>query len=224
MGAVAAGFLIDTTRLNPLMRRSAEVTRSADTILNVENENLLNPEKTTIVPAHETRTAENTDVQINAGQNPEIPSGGPGHRINILVPLRWSDMDAYGHINNVQIARILEEARITAFGTPRGTGVPGVQPHVSLFDDLPDGTLALVVEQKIRYVRTLDYRNIPAIVQLWIGGVKGASFDIHYVVKDPITRHTCVHASSRLAFVDEDKGGLQRLTPEQKERIAPYIA
>ena len=32
-----------------------------------------------------------------------------------LVPLRWSDMDAYGHVNNVQYLRLLEEARITAF-------------------------------------------------------------------------------------------------------------
>ncbi|MDQ1536954.1 MAG: acyl-CoA thioester hydrolase, partial [Actinomycetota bacterium] len=24
------------------------------------------------------------------------------------VPLRWSDMDAYGHVNNVQFLRLLE--------------------------------------------------------------------------------------------------------------------
>ncbi|MGX1474786.1 UNVERIFIED_CONTAM: acyl-CoA thioesterase FadM [Streptomyces canus] len=27
-------------------------------------------------------------------------------------PLRWADMDAYGHVNNVVFLRYLEEARI----------------------------------------------------------------------------------------------------------------
>ena len=102
--------------------------------------------------------------------------------------MRWGDMDAYGHINNVQIVRMLEEARIAAFGPPRGAGLPGIEPQVSLFNDVPEGTMALVVDHRIRYVRTLEYRNVPAVVQVWIGAVKGASFDIHYLVQDPVTR------------------------------------
>ncbi|MFM6850406.1 MAG: thioesterase family protein, partial [Terrabacter sp.] len=31
------------------------------------------------------------------------------------VALRWSDMDAYAHINNVQFLRLLEDARVIAF-------------------------------------------------------------------------------------------------------------
>lgn len=143
-------------------------------------------------------------------------------RIEVLVPMRWSDMDAYGHINNVQIVRMLEEARIGAFGPPRGAGLPGIEPEVSLFNDVPEGTLALVVDHRIRYVRTLEYRNVPAVVQVWIGAMKGASFDIHYLVQDPVTREDCVRASSHLAFVDEATGRVLRLTPEQKERLAPF--
>lgn len=143
-------------------------------------------------------------------------------RIEVLVPMRWGDMDAYGHINNVQIVRMLEEARIGAFGPPRGAGLPGVEPHVSLFNDVPEGTMALVVDHKIRYVRTLEYRNVPAVVEVWVGAVKGASFDIHYLIKDPVTAEECVKASSHLAFVDEATGRVQRLTPTQKERLAPF--
>ncbi|MET4095010.1 acyl-CoA thioester hydrolase [Arthrobacter sp. UYCu712] len=143
-------------------------------------------------------------------------------RIEVQVPTRWSDMDAYGHINNVQIVRILEEARIAAFGPPRGAGLPGTEPPVPLFSEVPEGTLALVVEHKIRYVRTLEYRNVPALVQLWIGAVKGASFDIHYVVQDPVTREECVRATSHLAFVEQATGRVLRLTPEQKEKLALF--
>jgi acyl-CoA thioester hydrolase len=133
-------------------------------------------------------------------------------------------MDAYGHVNNVQVVRILEEARIAAFGPPRGAGLPGVEPQVSLFNDVEEGTMALVVEHKIRYVRTLEYRNVPAVVQVWIGAVKGASFDIHYLLQDPVTREDCVKATTHLAFVDEGTGRVLRLTPEQKARLSPFVA
>ncbi|GAC1371541.1 MAG: hypothetical protein NVSMB43_07620 [Pseudarthrobacter sp.] len=53
------------------------------------------------------------------------------------MPMRWGDMDAYGHINNVQIVRMMEEARIAAFGPPRGTGKPGIEPEVGLFNEVP---------------------------------------------------------------------------------------
>ena len=33
----------------------------------------------------------------------------------VEVPLRWSDMDAYGHVNNVQYLRLLEDARVIGF-------------------------------------------------------------------------------------------------------------
>lgn len=144
-------------------------------------------------------------------------------RIEVQVPMRWGDMDAYGHINNVQIVRMLEEARIAAFGPPRGPGLPGTPPPVSLFDTVPEGTLTLVVEHRVRYVRTLEYRNIPARVLVWVGAVKGASFDVHYLVQDPVTGEDCVKATTHLAFVDEATGRVQRLTPEQKELLAPYI-
>jgi acyl-CoA thioester hydrolase len=132
-------------------------------------------------------------------------------------------MDAYGHINNVQVVRMLEEARIAAFGPPRGAGLPGIEPQVALFNDVEEGTLALVVEHRIRYMRTLEYRNVPAVVQVWIGAVKGASFDIHYLVQDPVTREDCVKATTHLAFVDEASGRVLRLTPDQKQRLAPFV-
>src|SRR5215218_4950719 len=112
-------------------------------------------------------------------ENGKIAEQGSHHkhhaqRIQVQVPMRWGDMDAYGHINNVQIVRMLEEARIAAFGPPGGAGLPGVEPPVSLFNVVGEGTMALVVEHKVRYVRTLEYRNIPAIAEIWVGAVKGA--------------------------------------------------
>ncbi len=57
-------------------------------------------------------------------------------RLEVKVPMRWGDMDAYGHINNVQLVRILEEARIAAFGPPRGAGLPGMETRGPLFNEV----------------------------------------------------------------------------------------
>ena len=39
-------------------------------------------------------------------------------RIHIPIPLRWGDLDAYNHVNNVHMLRILEEARVRALWAP----------------------------------------------------------------------------------------------------------
>ena len=42
-------------------------------------------------------------------------SGAP---LRVQVPMRWGDMDAYGHVNNIAVVQLLEEARVAAFGVP----------------------------------------------------------------------------------------------------------
>ena len=53
-------------------------------------------------------------------------------RLEIPVQLRWSDMDAYQHVNNVEMLRLLEEARIEAFWShpvaPDGSRVESAFP------------------------------------------------------------------------------------------------
>jgi acyl-CoA thioester hydrolase len=132
-------------------------------------------------------------------------------------------MDAYGHINNVQIVRMLEEARVAAFGPPGGTGAAGIEPLVPLFSAVPDGTLALVVEHRVRYVRPLDYRNVPAQVDVWVSGLKAAALTLDYLVHDPVDGHECVRATTQIAFVEESTGRLMRLTDDQRRRLQPYV-
>ena len=40
-------------------------------------------------------------------------------RLHVPIRLRWSDLDAYGHVNNAEMLRLLEEARIQAFWVDR---------------------------------------------------------------------------------------------------------
>ncbi|GAA4655667.1 acyl-CoA thioesterase [Arthrobacter cryoconiti] len=142
-----------------------------------------------------------------------------GARLTVHVPMRWGDMDAYGHINNVAVMRILEEARVHAFGAPAGTGAPGVEMELPVFADLAPGTQALVVEHRVKYLTPLNYRNIPARVDVWVSAIKGASFTIAYAIEDPVTRVRCVIAETVLAFLHAASGTVLRITPEKKVQL-----
>jgi acyl-CoA thioester hydrolase len=142
-------------------------------------------------------------------------------RLTVHVPMRWGDMDAYGHINNVEVLSILEEARIHAFGPPAGTGMPGVEVELPVFTDLPEGTQTLVVEHRVKYLTPLNYRNIPARIEVWISAVKGASFTVAYAIFDPVTGVRCVIAETVLAFFHEGTGTLMRIAAAKKALLEP---
>ncbi|MDO5743987.1 MAG: thioesterase family protein [Micrococcaceae bacterium] len=145
-------------------------------------------------------------------------------KIRVEVPMRWGDMDAYGHINNVNLVRMMEEARIAGFGVPGGTGKPGTEPLVDLFSTVPENTQILVVEHRVRYLKPLDYRNVPAHVDLWISTIKAASFDICYEFHDPVDGGVCVRAATTLAFFSVGTQRLLRLDAANKEALARYAA
>src|SRR5699024_1528274 len=42
----------------------------------------------------------------------------PPSALDLPIPVRWTDLDAYGHVNNAAMVRLLEEARIAAFWQP----------------------------------------------------------------------------------------------------------
>ena len=91
----------------------------------------------------------------------------------VHVPLRWSDMDAYGHVNNVQYLRLLEDARVTGLRAWDATGSSMLDEGI------------VVTRHRIEYRAPLTYRPEPVAVDLWVTRVHGAGFDVGYVVRDP---------------------------------------
>lgn len=59
----------------------------------------------------------------------------------VLLELRWGDMDAYGHVNNVTQMQLLEEARVRALGSPTqsrdAVAVPGAHGAAEVVSGLP---------------------------------------------------------------------------------------
>lgn len=142
--------------------------------------------------------------------------------LRVEVPMRWGDMDAYGHVNNVNLIRLMEEARIGGFGVPGGTGAPGTTPKADIFSAVPAGTQILVVEHRVRYLRPLEYRNVPVNVDLWVANIKPASFDICYEFRDPVEDHVCVKALTTLAYFDPVTARVQRLSAEERSGLAIF--
>lgn len=138
------------------------------------------------------------------------------------VPMRWGDMDPYGHVNNVEVVRLLEEARIAALGVPVGTGDQVDPPLIPFFSALPEGTQALITENRIKYLRSLEYRNTPVEVRVWVVSARGGALTLGFEITDVVTRRACVRAETQLAFFVPVTGTVLRITPEQQEVLAPY--
>jgi acyl-CoA thioester hydrolase len=91
----------------------------------------------------------------------------------VHVPMRWSDMDAYQHINNVAFLGYFEMARVNLFFE-----------HPT-HDEKTGMRRGLVVHSHdIQYKRSVVYDAEPLKVQVWISSVRAASFRCHYELFD----------------------------------------
>lgn len=152
-------------------------------------------------------------------------------RIVVPVQLRWSDMDAYAHVNNVEMLRLLEEARIEVFWRhPAGPDgeVPDHGRPTAVLDAGPGAlTSTFVARQEIQYVRPLGYRRAPVVVELWIGHLGGASIDVCYEVRDTPSdvEGSTVYAvaTTTIVLVDAATGRPRRMTPQERDVWAAHL-
>ena len=119
------------------------------------------------------------------------PRPRDAYRHFLPITTRWMDNDVYGHVNNVQFLRLLEDARVIAFAAA-GTDEGG-----SVVD-----TGLLVARSEIEYLHPLVYRTAPVAIDLWVTRLSGASFDMGYEVLDedgvPDDSETETYAALRL--------------------------
>jgi acyl-CoA thioester hydrolase len=128
-------------------------------------------------------------------------------------PMRWSDMDAYGHVNNVQYLRFFEDARIEAFGAARST-----EGDKSALD-----TGFLVVRHEIEYLKPLRWRPEPVHIDLWLTRLGGARIDVGYEVYDDPPGGERVRyavAESTLAVYDLVNERPKRIAAAELERLS----
>ncbi|GHH32924.1 acyl-CoA thioesterase [Streptomyces candidus] len=125
-------------------------------------------------------------------------------------PLRWSDMDAFGHVNNVVFLRYLEEARIDfMFRLAPGEGS----------ESFTGGSV--VARHEIDYVRPLVHRHEPVRIESWVTKIGAASLTIAYEIKDP--EQVYVRASTVVVPFNLAEGRPRRITAEEKSFLREYL-
>ncbi len=129
------------------------------------------------------------------------------------VSLRWSDMDAYAHINNVQFLRLLEDARVIAFRDWFGQDRSLVDEGV------------LVSRHEIEYRKPLGFRHEPVEIRLWVSRIGGAGFDIAYIVTDPEGVGETVYAvaETELALYDFTTAAPRRMRDWERESMGVHV-
>jgi len=142
-------------------------------------------------------------------------------RVHVPVTLRWSDLDAYGHVNNARLLTLLEEARIEVFWPGRvsdGAPLPDMQ--------MDDDTLSLIARQEIEYLAPLPHVREPLDIELWLGSIGGASLEVNYEVHAPRGAERDVlfaRAATTLVMVDARTTRPRRISARERALWEPYL-
>jgi acyl-CoA thioester hydrolase len=86
--------------------------------------------------------------------------------------LRWSDMDAYGHVNNARFLTLYEEARVALFFTgARQGGLTSFEEGI------------VIARHEVDYLRPVDYGD-PVRIEMWVEEIRPSRFTIAYEMRD----------------------------------------
>jgi len=150
-------------------------------------------------------------------------------RLAVPVAVRWGDLDAYGHVNNVAVLRLLEEARVAAFWHP-GDAEPEY-PTAVLLAGPGAQTITVVAKHEVEYLAPFGHLREGVVVELWIGNLGGASIDICYEIfpaqgegpDDGAPRRPFVRATSTLVMLDARTNAPRRLGEAERAAWEPFV-
>ena len=120
------------------------------------------------------------------------------------VHMRWSDMDAYRHINNSAYLAYLEQARVAMFFDRQ--------------ESFSSGTV--IARHEIDYLLPVVYHPEPLRVEMWIERVRGAQFTVRYEVFDQ--GRLAARASTLCVPFNFTIDRPRRLTGEEREILRGF--
>ena len=132
--------------------------------------------------------------------------------------LRWSDLDAYGHVNNSRFLTLYEEARVALmFAGGRAWGV----------GSFADGVV--IHRHEVDYLRPVDYalgrataEAAPTVrIELWVEEIRPSRFTVAYELYDGDVLAS--RARSVLVPFDLTRQVPRRITAEEKLFLQEYL-
>jgi acyl-CoA thioester hydrolase len=133
-------------------------------------------------------------------------------RFTFRCPVRWDDMDAFGHVNNVTFLTYMQEARTAMlFGGDAAEQIP----------DLIKGVV--VARHEIDYRRPLEWRPEPIEVDVWTAIVKPSSFTLRYEIRDQLAGAVLAEAMTVLVPFDLAAGRHRRVAAAERDFLTRYL-
>lgn len=123
-----------------------------------------------------------------------MPAENKIYLSTVDVPIRWSDMDAFGHVNNSVFFTYIEQARIEWWKQQK-------LPH---FD--AQKTFPVIVHTSCTYLKPIIYPEMIAI-KIYVGSVGKSSYENFYEIyskDDPTTLYA--EASAKIVWIDKHTG------------------
>jgi acyl-CoA thioester hydrolase len=124
------------------------------------------------------------------------------------VDVRWSDMDAFGHVNNARFLTLFEEAR-TSLIKHGGAGLAGLLAG------------CVVVRHEIDYLRPVTYGSGPVRIETWVSEVGRAGFRVAYEMFGP-DGQLASRAMTRLAPITVADGRPRRLSEPERSALLSW--
>ena len=137
------------------------------------------------------------------------------------VPVRWSDIDMYQHVNHATMVTILEEARVPFLREPFMKGIDTSSDPVAPLAQVG----LLIAEVKVTYKGQLRLVDSPLQVTIWVSRLRAVDFNLGYEVRsvgaDPDSKPAVIGETQLAAFnIEEQK--LVRLLPHHREYLERF--
>lgn len=134
-------------------------------------------------------------------------------KFTVEVAVRWSDMDAYGHVNHARTVTLLEDARTALlFREAKRRGLDGF------------GGAIVVSRLLVDYLWPVVYTGEPALVDVWVTDVRAASFVLRYAMRGGDDPRVLTTAETHMVPYDMTAARPRRLTAAERDFLAHWTA
>ena len=136
-------------------------------------------------------------------------------RFTFRCQVRWDDMDAFGHVNNVTFFAYMQEAR---------TGMLFAGEAADHIPDLIKGVV--VARHEIDYRRPLEWRPEPIEVDVWTTEIRSSSFTLRYEMRDQLAKPEPVVLAEALTVLvpfDLEAGRPRRVSTSERHFLGRYL-
>jgi len=141
--------------------------------------------------------------------------------LTVELDLRWADTDQYGHVNNVSLVRLVEEARIRAIGLPDQPSGFGNPPPV--LAALEPGTFTIVAGQRFEYRQELGYHGQRVLAELWFSQIGSRSVTLACRLLDLSRTVEFLVATVTIVIMDAAARRPRALTDTESAHLARYL-